>query len=164
MRVIIGDVLQGQFGTATEVRVEDPPTVDQTATLVSWFLHCPGQSPAWSHYLLTIIHLRPIEGVRPARISVPHATHEVMLFALDPTSPGPSVLDPETWRPLTPYNTAEQLELPDDDEAILLLRLAAQSVVDGVLPAEPLLSGAREPWRTVLIKTAAHARGEEHAP
>jgi hypothetical protein len=34
----------------------------------------------------------------------------------------------------------------------------------GILPAEPPLAGAVEPWRTCLLKSAAHQRGEVHAP
>lgn len=159
MKADQGETLTGTFGTAVELLF--PNGSDWPATLASWFLHCPGQSPAWSHFLLAIIHLREIDGAPPAHISVPHATHEVMLVALDPARlPNPE--ETETWSFLRPANVTEQIELPNDDEAVVLLRQCAQAVVDGVLPAEPLLSGAVEPWRTTLIQTAAHARGEVH--
>ncbi len=159
-----GRVFQGPCGTATEVLISgDLPRPDVAATLSTWFLNCPGQSPAWDNYLLSIIHLRPIEGVRPAVISVPKATHEVLLLAADPTT-NPTAMDPDSWQFLFPHNVSEQIELPDDVTAVMLLEDCARAVVDGILPAEPALAGAVEPWRTVLIKTAAHARGEEHAP
>jgi len=160
-----GVTLTGPAGTATEIlwRLEDTDPPDWTGMVASWFLTCPGQSPAWNDYLLSIIHLRPIEGVKPAVITVPHATHEVLLFALNPGA-YPTVTDPSTWARLTPHNVCEQIQLPDDEAATRLLRKCANGVLHGVLPAEPPLAGAVEPWRTVLIKTAAHLRGEPHAP
>lgn len=165
MRASTGRTLTGPAGTATEVLIEgpyDPP--DQAATVAAWFLDCPGQSPAWRHYALCVIHLRPIDGVLPAHIRVPGSTHEVSLFALNPEG-RPIAADPaKTWHPLHPLNVMEQLQLPSDAAARELAQLAANAVVNGILPAEPPLSGAVEPWRTSMIKTAAHVRGEEHAP
>lgn len=40
--------------------------------------------------------------------------------------------------------------LASDVEARQVVALAAQLVVHGALPAEPLLSGQREPWRSTL--------------
>jgi len=165
MRVKIGDVLTGPAGRAEEILAElepsDPPS--QRATVASWFLTCPGQSIAWSHYGMAVFHLRPIPDAEPAQVRVPGATHELMLLAYNPEA-NPRADDPASWRHLVPGNVAEQVQLPDDAAAVRLARLAAQAVVDGVLWAEPPLSGQVEPWRTALIKTAAHARGEEHAP
>lgn len=162
MRAHSDRVLAGAFGEAIETIVDEHDVPDTTATVASWFLDCPGQSPAWRHYALSIVHLRPIEGVRSATVTVPQATHEVLLVAMNPkVDVRPD--DPMTWQFLTPVNVCEQVQLPDDKAAADLLELAARSVVDGILPAEPMLAASREPWRTVLIKTAAHLRGEEHA-
>ncbi len=160
MRVTLGRTLTGPAGTATEQFVEDPPA--HTATVAAWFLDCPGQSPAWRHYGLSVIHLRPIEGMQSPVINIPGATHEVLLLAFDPQG-SPVADDPETWSFLTPINVSEQIQLPSDEKAVKLLEQAARAVVDGILWAEPPLSGQVEPWRTSLIKTAAHARGEVHA-
>lgn len=166
MRLRPGRVIEGPFGSATEVLWDAVTVADWGATLATWFLDCPGQSPAWRHYGLSIIHLRPIEGEsKPATIRIPHATHEVLLVAYDPYDPelDPRPDDVETWRFLMPVNVMEQIELPSDQAAVELLELCARAVVNGILPAEPMLAGAVEPWRTVLLRTAAHLRGEEHA-
>jgi hypothetical protein len=162
MRITLGETLAGPAGEATELVVHDAdgPT---TATVACWWLHCPGQSVAWDRYMLAAIHLRPIEGQQPAVVRVPHATHEVMLVALNPEK-GPAPTDPATWQYLQPINLQEQVQLPDDATAVAMLRDCARAVVDGVLWAEAPLSGQVEPWRTSLIKTSAHLRGEEHAP
>lgn len=165
MKARLGRLLEGPVGSAREVHVEweegDPP--DRHATLGSWFLTCPGQSPAWDHYSLGLIHLRPIPGARPPVVRVPGATHELILLALNPERQ-PREDDPETWHFLTPVNVMEQFTVPSDDAARELLGLAALSVVEGVLWAEAPLSGQVEPWRSAVVKTSAHLRGEEHAP
>lgn len=165
MKVTEGERLSGPHGTAVRVVVEleaDDPQ-DWSATCASWFFFCPGQSPAWDRYALSIIHLRPIAGVADANVAVPGATHEVMLHALDP-QPEPVPGDPLSWVRLHPVNVCEQIQLPSDESAVELARACAEAVLDGRLPAEPALAGQVEPWRTVLIKSAAHLRGEEHAP
>lgn len=162
MKIRLGELLRGPAGTAQEVIIEEVDRPEQTATLSCWFLYCPGQSFFWSYYYLVVIHLRPIPGVEPPVIRVPHVTHEVGLYALSPDH-HPSVTDPDTWVPLHPVNVAEQVQLTSDDSAREVLGLVARAVVDGRLWAEPPLSGMVEPWRTVLIKTSAHDRGEPHA-
>ena len=164
MKLHEGEILRGIAGTATEIlRQGKPDQPDWEATIAMWFLNCPGQSAAWDHYLLSIIHLRDIKDVPPAHIRVPGATHEVLLVALDPGQyPSPTKVD--SWTMLRPINVEEQIHLPDDERAKELLHMSALAVVTGLLPAEPALSGAVEPWRTTLIRTSAHLRGEEHAP
>lgn len=155
--------LYGAAGTATEVVVTRAPEIGQQAIVICWLLHCPGQAIFWDRFLLSIVHLRPILGdPRRAEIRIPGASHEVMLLALDPDE-HPSPADPSTWVPLMPPNAVEQFEVPSDDAAVELAALAARAIVDGLLPAEPMLSGQVEPWRTVIIRTSAHLRGEEHA-
>lgn len=150
----IGRTLSGPAGTAYEIVVDKAATPDQAATVACWFLHCPGQSLFWDKYTISVIHLRPLPGVRPAQVRVPQATHEVLLLALEPEGEGrlaPVKEDQETWRFLRPINMCEQVQLPSDEAAIELLTLAVQRVLAGALWAEPPLSGQKEPWRTVLL-------------
>lgn len=166
MRCTRGRVLLGPSGTATELHPElgRAERIEQQATIACWWLDCPGQSPLWRHYVLAVVHLRPIEGQEhDPVVTVPHATHELMVVALDPDR-NPDPEDTDTWGFLRPTNVVEQVQLPDDQAAAQLAHDAAYGVVHGVLWAEPPLSGQVEPWRTSLVKTAAHLRGEEHAP
>lgn len=154
--------MHGEYGTATEV-LFTPSIPDQQASIRTWLLNCPGQSPFWSHYMLSILHLREIDGALPVTILFPGATHQVIVMALDTyASPTPDNIEEWVW--LTPVNVQEQLELPSDQAAGELLDLCAAAVIEGVLPAEPALSGDPEPWRSALLKSAAHLRGEAHAP
>lgn len=163
--VELGERLEGPAGTAVECLCtpgqDDPPA--WAAGVANWFLDCPDQSPAWQHYRLGIVHLRQLPGVEPANLTVPGATHEVLLFALDPDA-GPRPDDVESWRTLRPINLAEQVCLPDDEAAVQLLRRAVEDVVDGRLWAEPPLSGQVEPWRTTLTGAALRLRGGEPTP
>lgn len=170
MKAKLTDVCHvGPAGAATRLDItrtrSDP--ADSVATLGMYWLVCPGQSPYWDTYTLAIIHLRDIPGVKPAHIRLPGATHELFLTALDPTH-NVHPEKPKTWKHLTPINLMEQVILPDppegDEAALNLLDMAAKAIVGGLTWAEPPLSGQIEPWRTMLIKTTAHLRGEEHAP
>lgn len=151
----------GVAGTATEIIAHTEPSdpLDWAATLKTWFLYCPGQSPAWSHYGLSVVHLRPIEGVRPAIVHLDGATHEVLLVAYDPQYE-PKADDMTTWRFMLPVNLAHQVRVPDDEAAIKLIDYCAEAVIAGRLWAEPPLTGQTYPWKAALDATAEHLRGE----
>lgn len=146
-----GAFKSGPQGTATEVLVElggsDPK--DWQAGVGNWFIDAPGQSAAWRHYMLSAVHLRPIAGVKPAVVRRPGATHEFMLLAMDPGK-HPVALQPSSWSYLTPQNLAEQMICGSDAVATKLLACCAAEMVQGVLWAEPPLSGQFEPWRAYL--------------
>lgn len=157
-----GRVWTGRAGKATEVIIDKAGTVDETATLAVWFLHAPGQSAAWDKYLMSVIHLRHIDGgTREPVISAPHATHELLVAALDPSME--PVAEQARWACLTPLNVMEQFEVPTDADAVRLLELSVRAVLAGWLWVEPPLSGQVEPWRSTVVRTSAHLRGEVHA-
>ena len=150
--VQIGRRISGPAGKASEVLMHSvrPLHVDQTGTLATWFLDCPGQAAVWRCYGLSIVHLRPIPGEsRPARLAFPGATHEMILVAFDPDE-SPEESRPRSWRILSPLNVSHQVILPSDAAAVMLLGEAAREIVFGRLWAEPPLSGATEPWTSWL--------------
>lgn len=124
-----------------------------------WFLHIPAAHPHWPRYMLSCIHLRPVEGQPPAKLQYPGATHEVMLVALNPEhNPNPD--NRQSWQILTPVNAAVQFTSASDDDAAVLLDLVAQALVDGILPAEPSdFIGGSDYWITTVRRTAAHRTG-----
>lgn len=154
------DEMTGPCGTAT--RVQFAPSLPPHSGVATWWVHAPGQSAGWQNFALHVIHLRDLPGVPAAHVRVGGATHEVMVLAVDPTAPCDPT-DPSTWRYLFPQNVAEQVHLHDDAEAEVLGELCAKAIVDGHLWAEPPLSGQVEPWRSSMILTTAHLRGEPHA-
>lgn len=160
----LGQIFIGSHGTAQEVLIDpvDYPRPDMAATVAYWFITAPGQSIAWDKYGLAVYHLRDIPGVKPAVKDYAAITHELTLCALSPDG-NPDPMNMQSWHALRPINLCMQLELPSDDAARTLAELAARAVVDGHLWAEPPLSGMKEPWRSSMIQTAAHLRGEPHA-
>jgi hypothetical protein len=145
----------GRAGRAERCKLV-PKTPAQAANLASWPIEAPGQSPAWSHYLLSVAHLRPMPGVDPPAKQFPEAEHEILLVALDPAI-GPRADDQETWHHLIPANAAVQFGGATDEEAVRVLDLAAKAVCDGVLPAEPAFPRrGQEVWKRAIQETAAH--------
>jgi len=155
MKIRLGSLYSGIAGTAREVIIEldarDPR--DWCAGIGTWFIEAPYQSPAWQHYLLSAIHLRPIEDVKPPTIRMTGATHEFLLVALAPDN-HPTPLDPKSWVFLRPFNLEEQIIVANDARASAMLSLAAAELIAGRLWAEAPLSGQVEPWRSFLRTTS----------
>lgn len=151
------DVIHGKAATAVRFLIPDELSKpDEQATLAGWLIDAPGQSPAWRHYLLSVIHLRAIDGAPPASIRIAGATHELILCALDPAR-NPNLFDRETIVPLLPLNAEAQFRVETDAQAVSLAEKAARAICDGVLPAEPAFPGqGRDVWQAVVTNTAEH--------
>lgn len=168
---------EGPYGKAEAIPIPDRP--DAAETLCQWLITAPMYHPMWTQYLLFVVRLRDdIPGFPPPERQFVGATHEMMLFALNP--------DPEdTGTPmrhtpkslleriennkglpyLTPINIAQQHEATDE-EMERVAELSAWAVIQGLMEPETS-NGAeriREHWLTSATKTLAHIRGEEHAP
>lgn len=154
-------LIQGVAATAQEIPLTNLHGA-QLATLRAYLVHAPGQSPAWSHYLVGAIHLRPIPGERDANIIVPGATHELLVAALDP-EPGPTIEDPETLRPLLPLNAQVQF-IGTDAQAIAICLGATRAICAGSMPAEPpFQQQGQAAWEALVANTLEHWRTGVHA-
>ena len=163
MNVELGELIEGPFAHARQVIVRTVDIPDQAAVLNTYFITAPWQSPAWVHYRLSVVHLRAVEHeTQPVTLRREGATHEFLLVALDPKA-NPVEHDPSTWHSLYPLNLEYQIRMESDENAAELCTLAARAVCNGLLWAEPPMSGQTEPWVSTLEATAAHYRGEhEH--
>jgi hypothetical protein len=133
--------------------------VEKTGCLASWFLTLPNQHTHWDRYILTLLHLREIEGTPPPVKDFPEAEYELSVMALNP-SLNPVPHNFETQGFLSPINFAAQLSLPTDDDARRLAQFLVEKMVVGDLRAEPLFNcgpgsehdqewrRAIETWRT----------------
>lgn len=79
--------LVGNHGRAWElnlpaIREENRKT---DTTVAGWIVFAPWAHLAWSYYGICVIHLRDVPGVEPAHVSLPNATHEILVMALDPS-------------------------------------------------------------------------------
>lgn len=164
--------LYGQFGSA--VHLDMPPSTQAKphATLSTWLITAPQYHPLWSQYNLGMVHLRDEDGLGPPqRLDFAGATHELLVFALNPDK-GPydeadfARFAVEGGMPyLTPQNIGLQFEM-SDTEAVDLAEWAIKGVVHGALNPETADAPERirELWKGSMVKTLAHMRGEAHAP
>ena len=78
-------------------RMLRPLTVDDTATVAQWVVHCPKAHPRYNFYLFSLVHLRAIDGGLPVHKEHEWADHELVVIAFDGRSrPDPDA--PATWR------------------------------------------------------------------
>ena len=163
------DKIEGPYGRAELIPLPRGPRAAET--VCSWLLTAPQAHPLWSQYMLGVVRLRDgVPGFPPPKRQFDGATHELIVFALDPRK-GPYTVAGigRYYRNgriplLTPVNIAHQIE-GTDEEALALAELAAKGVAHGLL--WPETSDApehiRENWKASLVKTLAHVRGEAHA-
>lgn len=115
--------------------MEERPNKDTVASFERWILHLPGQSAAWSDYALMSCSLADFPGVPPAKKRFPEATHEIHLFAIDPTYPQVD-LDAGGVALLEPVNYVVQVATTNERFRELIEQLAVK-FVNGEIPAEP---------------------------
>lgn len=100
-----------------------------------WVIYQPGVNAFWSFYMVEVIHLRPIEGLGDARILLPGASHEVMVFALDPER---DIYD--CWKNnlpiLVPPNYTGQFFAESDEYAKERVERAVIDITNGLLTAD----------------------------
>jgi oligoribonuclease NrnB/cAMP/cGMP phosphodiesterase (DHH superfamily) len=130
--------LVGAVGQAWDWHAKPPACVGQ------WLVHRPGAHPLWSHYLVSVVHLRPGAGL-PAPAGPP-ATHELVLYALSPT------LEPDPDQPpaglLTPANLVVWLEDLSDREAGTLAEGLVGAIVSGAVNPDTDHRHCQEKWLT----------------
>lgn len=125
--------MQGSFGRAWRYDIE---AIARKAgnkphsSILSWVIEAPNANPMWHSYALHLIHLRDEIDLGRPKIYVQGATHEMMLFALNPDKPRdlkdyPSVL--------TPINFAAQFIARDDSYAIARINETVCEIVNGQL-------------------------------
>lgn len=124
-------------------------------------------SDACRFYLLSGIHLRDMPGVPPARKELPHFTHELVLWTMDPKHQG--YMDALPWPTLQSHSISVQYECDDDDQAMEVLQQMAWGMVNGLVPADPqayvpalgamrTIGQLRTAWTDAVRSTAEHAR------
>lgn len=98
-------------------------------------------APAWAHptwhsYLISLVHLRPEPGLLLPKVYRPHATHELVVQALDPEGDRDKLLTlglGSYCRCLTPANFAAQIVEVSDALASDRIRKAVELICEGKL-------------------------------
>lgn len=123
------------------LRVE--PGID--ATIRSWIVEAPWAHPMWHSYVIIVIHLRPMPGIKTL-FYVNNATHEIHLYALDPLVFRTGLIKGDvTYYPycLTPINFAAQMVEKDDAAAVDKAFAAVRDICEGKLNPD---TDARASW------------------
>jgi hypothetical protein len=120
--------------------------VDGLATIAAWLLHVPRAHAFWEHWAVSVIHLRPIDGVPPADIVSPGMTHEIVIFTIDPKDREPDP-DKGAFAALAPFDLQEQFGGTTDAQAVQLAELAVDQVIAGRISPD---SDYRRAWRIWL--------------
>lgn len=102
---------------------------DPRAQIGSWIVEAKWAHPVWSMYVISLIHLRPLNGVAAVKYSAA-ATHEVMVFALDPDHP---VNQGELPHVLAPPNFCGQFVADSDAAAVERVTDCLFEICDGAL-------------------------------
>ncbi len=138
-----------------------PQKKDQEATLRSWLIYGPWH-PMWSAWAISSVHLRDIEGVAPAKLQFPGATHEFLIVSLESPPARPDRPDPDdlnTWHLLMPPDASVQVTGITDEQAIAICDLMVETILAG--NASPDAEN-RSFWKAMLPRTAAHYAGGLH--
>ncbi len=125
--------------------VRDIDCSSAPACLGSVLLYRPEAHPLWHSYQVSLVHLRPMEGVRDGSLTSPDATHEIHIFALDPEST-PDPADPSTIERLRPPNLVYQLRGRTDDGALDIFRAFVADLSSGVLNPDTDRRSAQLAW------------------
>lgn len=157
---------KGPAGHAWRVTLPPPgqrARKDWDGTVGIYIVRVPGAHPCWDHWFVSLIHLRPIDGVRPAVIRVDGATHEFNIASIDPTFalPGLDAGAPD-WDPrfLRPIDVTEQFAAADDLVADRVLELAVHAMVNGFGSPD---QDWRPWWKRAIATTAQHYAAGLHS-
>lgn len=155
--------MAGPTGEAWLVPVRTGPDVppDLQGSVASYYVRAPGRHAFWEWWLMAVIHLRPIPGVRPALLHRPDASHEFMWAALDPGKCPPTGIDgePQPGTVMTPLDLVHQVAGITDEQAGRILADCVRGVVGfGASPDSDL----RQWWKTMLDGTVVHFLAGAH--
>jgi len=153
--------IKGPYGRAWFFNSKDPKRPDHEACLGSWLVNVPGAHPLWAHWLVTIIHLRDIPGVKPAYKKYAEAEHEFSIWSINPeTCPEP---DPdkslEGFPILSPYDVQEQFHGISDRDAFRVAERCVLAIVNGQVSPD---QDFRPMWHRIITGTVAHFRQGAH--
>lgn len=133
--------------------IPKPKTIDQTATMAQWLVHCPHLHAFWGYWWINLIHLRDIPGVVPAHKHFPQAEYELAIYAQNPErEPDPDNLDC-TMAVLLPADVCEQFHGVTDEQAIDLVEVLVRGVVNWTLSPD---SDFRQSWKSQISLCVEH--------
>lgn len=140
------DVNQTKIWDAYDLALANDAT-SRRASVGCWFVYAPWMHLAWAWHYVGLIHLRTIPGAPVPRLDFPQATHEFVVYALDPNHD----VIAEALRPLSPVSIVQQFDAASDSHARLIVEDALELVAQGRCSVD---SDFRPTWRHLLRECA----------
>lgn len=152
--------LTGPYGRGWQLKHRDDKP-DYQASLGTWLVNCPTAHPFWHWWVVGMVSLRDIPGVKPAHKRYPEAEYEFMIYSINPEEcPNPEPDDPKGYPHLIPLDVVEQFHGVTDRDASRILTSAMQAIVNGYLSPD---QDYRQAWKSSLATTIEHFRSGQHA-
>lgn len=126
--------------------VESNAAEARAASVGCWFIYAPWMHMVWAWHYCGLVHLRPVPGQSRQPVKkFPQATHEFLVFALDPTVD----VIAERLRPLTPVSIVQQFDAANDAHARLIVEDILEEVAKGRVSVD---SDFRRVWQHLLCE------------
>lgn len=151
--------IQGPFGRAWSLsHKSDVP--DHTACLGNWLVNVPGAHPFWEYWLIVVIHLRDIPGVKPAYKKYPEAEFEFSIHSIDPERcPSPDPDGGVGFPILSPVDVVEQFHGISDRDARRVAEAGVTAIVNGQVSPD---QDFRSLWGMLITGTVEHFKQGAH--
>jgi hypothetical protein len=127
----------GLFGKVWDLDVSKFAGEKKHTTCGGFIVSAPYAHPHWQNYFCSVIHLRDVPGLDPATIYLEGATHEMLLWAMNPKKGIAPILEYKDDNVmsycLSPVNFGAQFVSASDQAAHDLILIAMKDVADARL-------------------------------
>lgn len=173
---MMAPTIEGPRGRVWDARAfqlpPNPPPAWQ-GSVAQYIANVPSAHPLWKWWMISAIHLRPIDGVKPATLKRPTATHEFIILSMNPECGEPDLDNFHAWLDqqrdhlprrsvyLSPPDLVFQIDGSTDEITAEICRLLVKSFCDGTGSPD---SDFRRVNEAAILATLDHLRAGKHAP
>lgn len=132
------------------------------AAVASWLLNVPGAHPFWSYWVMSVISLRDLPGMKPAHKCYPEAEYEFMILAVDPErhpAPDPDLILLEGFGWLDPIDVMEQFHGISVMDCRRLAEGSVRAICSGFISPD---QDYRPAWKSLIAGTVQHLAEGRH--
>jgi hypothetical protein len=136
------------------------PDAKPHASISQWLVNRPGAHPYWQWWTVSVVHLRDLPGLKPAKKHYPEAEYEFMIFSIDPEQrPDPEPDDPRGYPHLVPLDVVVQFHGVTDRDAERICQSAISAIMNGLLSPD---QDYRQAWKESIRATVSHFAAGKH--
>lgn len=149
--------ITGDGVEAWEIKLPEVQTT--TSSLLGFLVRCTWAHPFWDRWVISVQHLREMEGQRPALKQFPEAEYELLIVTLDPEHEADPDHPERGYRFMEPVDLVFQFHGLTDRDAARLCRLAVETIAAGRMSPD---QDFRSAWETLLQGTVECMRNGNH--